>query len=218
MNYRDIKDELLRLYVTEEKNSLEIAKIYNTTANTVLRWLKNLNIPTRTISASMKTHFKTKPRQKGSTTSKITKKCSICSKELQLWPYRVKENKTGLYFCSGKCRGAYQCENLKGENAYNWRGGIYTQLQKKRGHARYTTLRKKIIMRDGRCGLCGSRDELVVHHIDRVTSLDMLYDEEKMITLCDDCHRYKVNGNEEQYRNLFIDMVAKAVNSVKPLT
>ena len=73
----------------------------------------------------------------------------------------------------------------------------------------YKRWRIKVYCRDKfKCCLCGSRRGLNVHHIKTWSGFPGLrFVVSNGITLCRRCHKYKVNGNEEEYEGLFTKMV-----------
>ncbi len=51
----------------------------------------------------------------------MTKNCLVCNKEFRTNKSRLKTGRGK--FCSKKCKGIWQSENITGENNHNWRGG-----------------------------------------------------------------------------------------------
>ena len=85
----------------------------------------------------------------------------------------------------------------KGENHYNWQGGISFEPYSVDW---IKTLKRAIKERDKYiCQICGEQEDLVVHHID--------YDKkncspDNLITLCRRCHT-KTNYNREKWEKYF---------------
>lgn len=132
------------------------------------------------------------------------KNCIECGEVYFLPDSKYKPSK----FCSIKCKGQWQSENLILENACNWQGG--------KSFEPYTTdwtddLRESIRKRDEYiCQMCGVHQEelnrkLDVHHINYIKE-DCNPDNLK--TLCNNCHR-KTNHHREYWINYFTEMPNK---------
>jgi RNA-directed DNA polymerase len=66
----------------------------------------------------------------------------------------------------------------------------------------WSTIRDEALERDGHaCHLCGSKEQLEVHHI-RKFKPNMTHDLDKLITLCGTCHRKARNPLSEEYRQI----------------
>lgn len=66
----------------------------------------------------------------------------------------------------------------------------FGETAKKRNNYSYRMWRKSVVERDGKCVLCGSKENLVAHHIKPFA----LFPEERTeidncVTLCDPCHK-----------------------------
>ena len=86
-------------------------------------------------------------------------------------------------------------ESLSGENHYNWKGG----LRGKYGWG-WEDVAFFIKVRDHWiCQLCGTRNNLRVHHVDYDTDN---WDDSNLITLCDSCNP-RVNGDRDYWRGYF---------------
>lgn len=80
----------------------------------------------------------------------------------------------------------------RGEKGNNWKGGVYTsQPQAERKSARYRTLRKEVMERDGwQCVLCSQKGYLEVDHILSYSKHpDLRFVKENLRTLCKSCHK-----------------------------
>ena len=80
----------------------------------------------------------------------------------------------------------------KGENHWNWKGGITPQNQKERNSTQYKQWRDAVFARDNyTCQSCGQRGgRLNAHHISAwAKDKDRRLDISNGITLCSCCHR-----------------------------
>lgn len=86
-------------------------------------------------------------------------------------------------------------ENLSGENHYNWKGGF----RGKYGWG-WKDVAFFIKIRDNwTCQLCGTKNNLRVHHIDYDTDN---WDDSNLITLCGSCNP-RANGNRDYWMDYF---------------
>ncbi len=113
-------------------------------------------------------------------------------------------------FCSQKCRNDWQSDMMKGENHYNWHGGVSKKRQLDMTRREYRQWRKSVFERDKyTCQVCGDNKggNLRAHHIKRYSEFpELRYDVKNGITLCDKCHN-KVHSqldiqSEPQYNLL----------------
>ena len=130
--------------------------------------------------------------------NKVIQKCVTCGIEHEEWPsVNPKYCSRACYYKSnrGKPSGSTGIKWTKeqklklklripksGEEHWNWKGGMdkyYSSYFRR-------TLRKMIKDRDeNKCTECGSRDGLVVHHIDYDKRNDNI---NNLITMCKVCH------------------------------
>lgn len=85
----------------------------------------------------------------------------------------------------------------KGENHWNWKGGITPQNQRARNSREYREWRMAVFARDNfTCLCCGKRGgRLNAHHIATwADNPDKRYDLDNGITLCAKCHRLMHKG------------------------
>ena len=114
-----------------------------------------------------------------------TVRCDYCGKEFKTW----KRSIDGLNFCSYTCYWAWRSDNIRGRNHPLWKGGS----DEWRG-SNWGSQRRKALKRDNySCRLCGSKEDLVVHHIIpfRVFGAEKYREANKLsnlITLCRSCH------------------------------
>lgn len=120
-------------------------------------------------------------------------KCAYCGsdiKHLKSWKRK---------FCSTKCKGSWQSENLSGKNNPNWKPHsekkLYTSQNKK--------VRKDLIEERVVCEKCGTNKNLQVNHIDKNYNNNSF---NNLMLLCVECH---ARWHEE--RGDF--MVAKLIRS-----
>jgi len=197
----------------------DIAKKYNIHPGTVQYWIKKLNVPVRSRAEAVKNAYETGKVKRKYVRQKMVKvNCTWCGKEIKVWNYRTK--KTSEFYCSKECKAKHWSKAKRGSNAFNWKGGHWKETVSKRQWSEYKNARKTVLARDNyKCQLCGSKKKLVTHHIIPVrVDESLMFDVNNLITLCEDCHVNKVNFNEEEFAELFLGIVAKAVNSVDPLT
>lgn len=208
-DYKNYKT-LYRDYWVDGLNCYEIAAKYDICYGTVQYWFKKLGVPVRDGSTRAKLNAQKYPRKQ--IQNKITVACAWCDKEYLVWPYRVRETK--YFYCSKECKAAHWSQEYTGENAFNWKGGEWKRLADKRGWTRYKKTRCVALERDKyQCQLCGSKEKIVTHHIIPVKERpDLIFDPNNLIILCDWCHCNKVNFHEDEYKEFFADIVAKAVN------
>lgn len=79
----------------------------------------------------------------------------------------------------------------KGENNWNWKGGITNERDRMASTKEYKMTRESVMNRDGhKCRVCGSADKLHVHHLrNYVDNPSLFLDSSNMVTLCAICHR-----------------------------
>jgi 5-methylcytosine-specific restriction endonuclease McrA len=111
--------------------------------------------------------------------------CGHCGKEIFKWNYQM--NKP-IHFCNNTCKGKWMSANCVGENGYNWNGGTWNNRKPYLAHTSYRTWRKNIL-KDAQCLVCGSVDNLELHHIDsKMHSPDKIKDESNVCPICSTCH------------------------------
>jgi len=124
---------------------------------------------------------------------KIQRECLFCKIKFQAEPHK-KDKK----FCSRKCKGLWQAENLVGENNPCWRGGATALIIRIRGLKKYASWRESVFKRDGYiCQDCGfdKGNILEAHHIIFVSdciknkNLELIFDVNNGLTLCKKCHK-----------------------------
>ena len=108
----------------------------------------------------------------------ITTSCKHCKKEL-FYPQSLKR-----MFCSIKCKGLWQAQNLKGENNPNWKP---PELRKKSTSVK-RKIRKFLLKDRVICEHCSASQNLQVHHKDQVRDNNSL---DNLLLLCKECHALK---------------------------
>lgn len=138
----------------------------------------------------------------------------FCSRECYNEAHRIKDKKRkcltcGEYFiakasedkyCSRKCYDGNR--NMpKGENHWNWKGGISVQNDK-RDSAEYKQWRLAVYKRDNYCCVkCGSKEKLNAHHLKSWKNYPQLrYVVANGVTLCEKCHikYHQENGYDDK--------------------
>jgi len=99
-------------------------------------------------------------------------------------------------------------KKIRGENHYNWNGGISNLNRSIRQLDEMRKWQKQVKKRDKRCMVCGNKNELESHHINSVSNImsnhnitnrdearkcDELWNINNGITLCRKCH-YEIEG------------------------
>lgn len=208
--YKD-KNVLAYYYWDRKLDARQIGELFGVKKATIMYWMKKLNIPRRDLIAS--SELSCKKRKVVHIKNLVTVNCAWCNKEIEKWPYMIKRG-TSSFYCSKECKSSHWSEMFVGENAFNWKGGHWKENADKRETVEYQKVRDEIRDRDRwTCQLCGKKNKIVAHHIVPVRKdPSKVFDANNLISLCDKCHREKVNGNEEFYEQMFTDIVAKTVN------
>ena len=96
-------------------------------------------------------------------------------------------------FCNRKCMAKWMSENCRGENHWNWKGGITEIASRNVLYPGYKEWRKEVFKRDGykcvKCG-CNKSGELEAHHIKpRSEFKELILDISNGLTVCKKCHK-----------------------------
>lgn len=93
-------------------------------------------------------------------------------------------------YCSQKCYLQHIHSINKGENHWNWKGGITSENEKLRKSEEYKEWQQKVYKRDFfHCQICGSKEEINAHHLWSWKEYpDKRFDVDNGITLCKKCH------------------------------
>lgn len=148
---------------------------------------------------------------------RVKKKCLQCKEIFLVRQHKLKEGKGK--FCKKKCYAIWMSENIIGEKANGWKGGV-TRLQKKiRTLYKYRCWQEKIKERDKKCIFCSSVNNLEVDHFP-TTFAQILKDHRILSTqdailceelwkiengrlLCHDCHKKtKTYGYSIRIKNI----------------
>lgn len=110
-----------------------------------------------------------------------------CGTTFYVWNYKTNGR---TKYCSKKCLASYGLK--RGNEHYNWKGGITPVNDKIRRSKEYKRWRLAVLKRDNyTCVLCGdSSKELNVDHIKKFADFpELRLDLNNGRTLCVDCHR-----------------------------
>lgn len=93
--------------------------------------------------------------------------------------------------------GCWKIETHTGSNAYNWKGGVNSEDHKARHTPEGEKWRTDVLIRDNWiCQCCGSNKSLNVHHIyNFVNNLNLRYNIDNGIVLCEKCHGMTIKGS-----------------------
>ena len=95
--------------------------------------------------------------------------------------------------------GCYHIEQISGENAHNWRGGISSKNHIERGSYKYKEFCKQVYKKDHYtcqcCGKCTSFKKNAHHILSFANHSDLRYDLDNAITLCEECHLPRYEGS-----------------------
>ena len=148
---------------------------------------------------SSKWHSKNKRGENSPLWKQIKCICQFCGKEFFVVPAEIKRGYGK--FCSRKCCYKWR----KGENSPNWRGGTSFEYYPPKWTKK---LKEKIKERDNfACQKCGSKKNLVIHHIN-YNKKDCK--EKNLITLCRSCNG-KVNTARTWWQRLFCRSIARKI-------
>jgi 5-methylcytosine-specific restriction endonuclease McrA len=71
-----------------------------------------------------------------------------------------------------------------------WSGNDFKESTSQRNSLKYSSWRKSVIARDGRCTRCGVTKRLQAHHIESFAhNKDLRFNIDNGVTLCQNCHR-----------------------------
>ena len=137
--------------------------------------------------------------------------CSYCGGVFERKPFLINDHNN---FCSPSCKNQWLIQFNKsrvGENHPLWDfSKSWEERYIGRGYYEYLTWRKKILRRDKSCIKCGSKEDLVAHHILNYSEYPSLRtDINNGKTLCKDCHVrfhkiYGLKNNNHNQLNEFI--------------
>ena len=108
---------------------------------------------------------------------KVNLRCSTCGNEVVRTPSKVKNSKSGQFFCNKSCQTKWRNRYFSGEKHKNWSHGKAINYRRILANSD----RKKV------CRHCGEDDKrvLAVHHIDENRRNNNL---ENLMWLCHNCH------------------------------
>lgn len=190
------KEEITELYWNQKLSLSKIAEIFVVSTQTVLNWMRDLNIERRTVSDSLKGREilwaeKISTANIGKTlTQECREKISKARLSRNIIPYNKGLTKAANpdIITNGTANEAH----------WNWKGGISKENIRIRQSSEYKQWRKECFSRDGyKCTKCLSTYKIQVHHIIPFSFLlannMFLYDTSNGITVCEICH-YKLHN------------------------
>ena len=138
------KKRIIQMYIEEELSATVIGNFCGVNYCTILRRLREWGIEIinrgqiqkgqivhsdkEKLKRSIRWLGKGNPNYKG---GKIKIKCEQCGIEFDVSPYKIKEGCRN--FCSIECTGRWKSENIRGDECYQWNGGLVTQICKECG-------------------------------------------------------------------------------------
>lgn len=203
------KEELIQLYINEQRTIRYIGKFFGHCEPTILKWFKSYEIRLRTkAELGALSSGENNPVWKG---GNITKTCEQCGEEYGTKPSLKDKSR----FCSPGCKDKWQSENMRGENCPGWKGGIsFEPYCTKFNNVFKESIREKF---ERVCFLCPTTEEengqkLSVHHVNY--NKDCLCDDSdcEFVPLCRRCHS-KTNSNRHYWEKLILDRLTKPLNT-----
>lgn len=184
MGWKDKKEELEKLILTEKKSYEEIGRIYGCTGSNIKKVALHLGIklhPRRVKN----------PKETFGTGIRKTKRpiciCKYCGKEF------IKYDNSKGYFCSCRCQHEYQYN----ENINKWKSGEIDGVSN--GYSVASFIRRYLFEKyNNSCQMCGwdevnpysGKVPLQIHHIDGDCTNNK---EENLQLLCPNCHSLTEN-------------------------
>lgn len=115
-------------------------------------------------------------------------RCAVCGKDFFAPPSQKAR------YCSIRCRNQDRSfwDHARGENHYNWKGGITPVNQVLRQSAEYKIWRDAVFRRDGyQCSFCKHKGKGLEAHHRRTWSghPELRFDVDNGITFCKQCHK-----------------------------
>ena len=126
--------------------------------------------------------------QKAHNNQQIERICRYCGKSKMVAPAFASRP-----YCNRKCMAADMSEKQRGENHWNWQGGITEKQSRDSLYAGYKEWRRVVFKRDNyTCRMCDNSQSgvLVAHHIkERKDYPELLLATDNGLTLCKGCHK-----------------------------
>lgn len=174
----ELDEDLLReLYLERKLSSVEIGRRLGCDYKTILRRMKEYNIPVRNQSNAQKLR-----------NWKISEEQKEKMKEGYRRYYNNHQDRIGF----------------SGENHWNWKGGITRENRRLRGVKEMKDWRNDVFERDSyTCQYCGKKNcYLEAHHIYKMSKYpELMFELDNGITLCKNCHNL-TKWNEEEFIEL----------------
>jgi hypothetical protein len=118
--------------------------------------------------------------------NRVDKTCTLCGNQFKLKPSQLSKSKSGLYFCTRKCKD--EAQKL---------GGIKEIMPAHFGTAKVPDYRALFTEDELVCSRCGYDEfssSVDIHHVDHDRSNNS---KENLIPLCSNCHKALHNGKWE---------------------
>lgn len=222
------------LYVNQKKSSTYISALYGVCHKTILRHLDAMGVKRRSLRES---HFAQNNKE-------VPKEFYDYNTmyDMYVTQHMTKEQLGERFNCAPHVIDRVLRElNIKvrdssvakigvqrGEHHHNWKGGITSLYSRCREYAQKNLFPKVKTRDNNTCQLCGSTENLHVHHkipfinilneiisehkdLDQQKDVNKLYeivvndsrflDTDNLITCCDQCHMYKVHGYGKTIRS-----------------
>lgn len=109
--------------------------------------------------------------------------CDWCEESFEQWTSRDYDHR----FCSRECQANWQSANRKGPKSPTWRGGrgLTEALRRNLSERGWPMISRE--NREDQCRVCGTTDDLCVHHIIPVAA-GGINESWNLMTLCRSCH------------------------------
>lgn len=190
------KEILKKLYIDDLKSLREIAEILGASRPAVTRWIKDYDIPIRTISEANHNYM----QYKGGT-EKQSKKVT---KDWLDDEYRKKQSEIKKeIFKNNPILKIQHSATMQGIPLTQWKGFAELETRRLRKSSDYKEWHSLVLKRDNyTCQCCGKKGgKLHVHHLESFShNPELRFDISNGITLCEECHSPNIYGS---FHNLY---------------
>lgn len=177
-----IKDWLIEHYINQLWVYNQICKELHINTRTLMRYMRQFNIPIRNPSEAVKVQWIRNPH-KGDSLKGIPRPMFKGDNNPAKQPLARLKNSLSK---RGEKNPMF---NILGKLHHNWKGGKMTL----RGKG-WNTIRTQVIRRDDyTCQQCGSKEELEVHHIVTYRNKKNFNKLTNLVTLCRECHKKQLS-------------------------